>query len=68
MKYFYSILIIGLLLVIWFAPIDLERERSLAGNGFKTIILYILEHTWLKVVVSLFFVFMLVGIHSKDEA
>ena len=32
MKYIYTILCIGIILLIWFAPIDLEREKKLANT------------------------------------
>ena len=67
MKYLYTILIIGLLLILWFAPIDLDRERQLASNGPRMLILFILERTWVKVVFSVFLGLIVLGLHNKEE-
>ena len=49
MKYIYTILCIGLILIIWFAPIDLEREKQLANTGPRVVVIYLLESTCLKI-------------------
>ena len=53
MKYFYTILIIGIILLLWFAPINLESERQMANTGPRMIVLYIFENTWLKIIIKM---------------
>ena len=66
MKYIYTLVILGLIYILWFAPIDLERERQMADSGAKIIILFVLETTWLKVVLTVFLGFVAIGLHSNE--
>lgn len=66
MKYIYTLVILGLIYILWFAPIDLERERQMADSGAKIIILFVLETTWLKVVLTVFLGLVAIGLHSNE--
>jgi len=66
MKYIYTLVILGLIYILWFAPIDLERERQMADSGAKIIILFLLETTWLKVVLTVFLGLVAIGLHSNE--
>lgn len=66
MKYIYTLVILGLIYILWFAPIDLERERQMADSGAKIIILFVLETTWLKVVLTVFLSLVAIGLHSNE--
>lgn len=65
MKYIYTILIIGLIFILWFAPIDLERERSMADTAGRRIVLFVLETTWVKVLATIFLGLIALGLHSE---
>jgi hypothetical protein len=67
MKYIYTLVILGLIYILWFAPIDLERERQMADSGAKIIILFVLETTWLKVVLTVFLGLVAIGLHSEGR-
>ena len=68
MKYIYTIICIGLILIIWFAPIDMEREKLLANTGPRIIVIYIMESTWLKIVLTVILGFLMVGLHSVNAS
>jgi hypothetical protein len=65
MKYIYTILIIGLIIILWFAPIDLERERAMADTGARRLVLFVLETKWLKIVITILLGLMAIGLHSN---
>jgi hypothetical protein len=67
MKYIYTILIIGLIFILWFAPIDLERERSMADTAGRRIVLFVLETTWVKVLATIFLGLIALGLHSEGR-
>jgi len=62
MKYIYYILISGILLVLWFAPIDLDRERQMANTAPRIVVLFIFENVALKLILSIFLVWVMVRI------
>ncbi|MFM7683102.1 MAG: hypothetical protein ACKO7P_10200 [Bacteroidota bacterium] len=62
MKYIYYILITGILLVLWFAPIDLDRERQMANTAPRMLVLFIFENVALKLIFSIFLVWLMVKI------
>ncbi|MEN9511312.1 MAG: hypothetical protein RLZZ370_1131 [Bacteroidota bacterium] len=66
-KTFYTILIIGLILLLWFAPIDLDRERALANTGAKKLVVFVLETTWVKIAASIFLGLMVIGLHAEEQ-
>lgn len=68
MKYFYTILCIGLILIIWFAPIDLEREKQLANTGPRILVMYLLESTSLKIVFTVILGFIMIGVHRQNNS
>jgi hypothetical protein len=67
MKYFYSVIIIGLILIIWFAPIDMEREKQLPSSGPRMIVSYIMGSTWLKIALTVLLGFVFVGLHNENK-
>jgi hypothetical protein len=68
MKYIYTIICIGLILIIWFAPIDMEREKQLPSTGPRIIVMYIMESTWLKIALTVVLGFLMVGLHSENDS
>jgi hypothetical protein len=68
MKYFYTILIIGIILLLWFAPINLESERQMANTGPRMIVLYIFENTWLKIIITIFLGLIALGLHGEEQS
>ena len=67
MKYIYTIVIIVLIFILWFAPIDLERERSMADTAGRRIVLFVLETTWVKVLATIFLGLIALGLHSEGR-
>jgi hypothetical protein len=68
MKYIYTILCIALILIIWFAPIDLEREKQLANTGPRIVVIYLLESTWLKIAFTVILGFIMIGLNSQNNS
>ena len=66
-KYFTTAIILFLLFILWFAPIDLNREKEISDSIGSEIIIYVLENMWLKITISIFFIFALVGLYSKEN-
>jgi hypothetical protein len=64
---FYTLLIIGLILLIWFAPIDLDRERALANSGPRKLIVFVLETTWVKVIATAFLGLVAIGLQAQEK-
>jgi hypothetical protein len=64
---FYTLLIIGLILLIWFAPIDLDRERALANSGPRKLIVFVLETTWVKVIATVFLGLVAIGLQAEEK-
>jgi hypothetical protein len=54
--------------LLWFAPIDLERERQIANTGPRMIVLYIFEATWLKIIITIFLGLIALGLHGEEES
>ena len=67
MKYIYTIISIGLILIIWFAPIDLEREKLLANTGPKRVVIYMLESTWLKLAFTIILGLLMISLHKPKN-
>jgi hypothetical protein len=63
----YTVLIIGIIALLWFAPIDLERERAMADTGPRQLILLIFETTWLKIAVTIFLGIVALGLQDKNN-
>lgn len=65
MRLIRMIIIIGLIILLWFIPIDLERERQIADSGPRMIMLYVLEHTWLKIGFTLLLILALRSLYKQ---
>jgi hypothetical protein len=63
----YILLIIGITALLWFAPIDLDRERAIANTGARQIMLFIFETTWVKVTVSIFLGLIALGLSNASS-
>jgi hypothetical protein len=63
----YILLIIGIIALLWFAPIDLDRERAIANTGARQIMLFIFETTWVKVTVSIFLGLIALGLSNASS-
>ena len=64
----YTVLIIGIIVLLWFAPIDLERERAIADTGARKLVLLVFETTWLKIALTIFLGLVALGLQNKDNA
>ena len=48
--------------MLWFAPIDLDRERQMANTAPRIVVLFIFENVALKLILSIFLVWVMVRI------
>lgn len=64
----YTVLIIGIIVLLWFVPIDLERERAIADTGARKLVLLVFETTWLKIALTIFLGLVALGLQNKDNA
>ena len=61
-----TVAIIIIIALLWFLPIDLERERALANTGARKLLLYIFETTSLKIAITILLGFAILGFQSRD--